>query len=970
MPTAREKLAALRGVPETASARDKLAVLRGKAPTKLLDAEGLTGAEAKRRAAAGEPVLQEGEGLRPATEGENIAGGAAAVVSGAAEGLAGTVGLAVDAATGPFRAAGAAAKAIIGGKGLRGAGEAVQAEALNLPVTRKATEAADDLEKALRDGLGVEEDVATSAALPAIRFTAVGLTPGPEFAAFAKGRKLSAENVIEFYERKAAATTDEGAKAAIEAEMRRTVASVAPPAPTKAVDVAAPPSGTGAAPTAAAELGPDGVVERAATPTAEKVSGQAAKNIPDSIPTGIPPKADGPPALPPAPADAPVIPSGELPKYAEPSSINLQRLNITDDAKRTLVQTAEQMRPELEKLRGKPLTHEEVIEDAAGADLLRRAIPRAESAKNIAQQLRTRQHLAAMLEGNQPVTAEMIERIQQVSSFASDAGRRLNAQKIDADPILQTAQTKMIQRLTEMGHKADEIVEAAKGVDFNDARQATDFYRKFVKPSLGELLDEYRYANMLSSPRTHIVNAFSNVLQVGALRPAVRLVSGGMDWLGSAVTGKARERYVSEVPAYYRGAANSVADASREALKAITGKRAVEHLDMDRIPTGSKLTAPFRVVSNVLEAGDIFFRTIAEGGELEALARRAAEKGEEVTEATLAKMHKEAQENAKEVIFRKDLDPSDASGQGAVLARIDRITGAVEQALAAVPGGRWFVPFMRTPTNILKQGIEYSPLGLSTLPRNADKTEQLAKAFIGSTVFAGAATLSLQDRTTWAVPKSAKDRAAFYAAGMQPYSVKIGDKWVSYSKLGPLAYPIAMAAGAKHYAMDAPETAGADAAEKMTRIMLGVAEFFSDQSYVQGLATMLEVPKGVSDLAGAATKTASNFATQLVPLSGLLRWANQMLDPVYRKSGRNLSIESIIDNVRKGIPFASEDLPAYKTPTGEPSKRQMPVVNAVSPIAISEEDPEEAARFRRLQAERRGAALRKRQEKAQEEKAQ
>jgi hypothetical protein len=281
----------------------------------------------------------------------------------------------------------------------------------------------------------------------------------------------------------------------------------------------------------------------------------------------------------------------------------------------------------------------------------------------------------------------------------------------------------------------------------------------------------------------------------------------------------------------------------------------------------------------------------------------------------------------------------------------------------SVPGGRWVVPFIRTPANILKQGIEFSPIGFATLPGSTRKAEQLSKAMIGSMVFGGAAGLAMQDRTTWAVPKTAKERAAFYAAGMQAYSVKIGDKWVSYSKLGPLAYPIAMAAAMKHYSMDAPEVAGADTGEKAVRILGGIAEFFSDQSYLAGIQVLLEIPKGVSDVGGAVSKTTSNFATQLVPLSGLLRWVDQIVDPVYRKSRRDLSVDAIIENVKKGIPGLSQDLPAYKTPRGEDSKRPLPIVNAVSPVAVSEENEREKARFEKMQAARRATVLRSRAKK-------
>ena len=98
----------------------------------------------------------------------------------------------------------------------------------------------------------------------------------------------------------------------------------------------------------------------------------------------------------------------------------------------------------------------------------------------------------------------------------------------------------MIKQLLDMGIETDKIIKGAEGIDFNNAKQASDFYRKFVKPTLPEIIDEYRYLNMLSSPKTQIVNTFSNILQVSFLRPATRLFSGITDNIVSTLTEKNR----------------------------------------------------------------------------------------------------------------------------------------------------------------------------------------------------------------------------------------------------------------------------------------------------------------------------------------------------------------------------------------------------------------------------------------------
>ena len=618
---------------------------------------------------------------------------------------------------------------------------------------------------------------------------------------------------------------------------------------------------------------------------------------------------------------------------------NLQRLNIAPKVKQHLSETIEKIKPELEELKGGILKNTEVVEAAQKSDILRRVVSKEATLKSEAAILRTRQHLAELAK-SEKVTPEFIDTLRVVSSEATQRGRELQALGIQADPSLGTIKTKIVKELLDIGKSTDDILKAAEGVDFTNAQQVTNFYRKFVKPNLSEIIDEYRYINLLSSPKTHIVNAFSNILQTTLLRPATRLASGLIDPIASKLTGKERQFYVSQVPAYYKGAFNSLGEAIGGFSRALKGQTLIERPDIKRIPTGLKIFRPFQAIPRLLEASDIFFRTLATGGEVEALMS----KGVKETDAI-----RQAADTAAELVFRKALDPSNKTGQGAVLASIDKLTSAVYK-LRNVPVVKWFIPFVQTPMNILKQGLEYSPLGITTLPGATNKVEQLGKTMIGSTVFAGAGWLALNDRTTWAVPTGQKEKDTFYAAGMQPYSVKIGNKWVAYSRLGPLAYPIAMAAAVKYFTEQNPKAVSDTDLQKTTKIFLGIAKFFSDQSYMEGLGDIVGIAEG--DVT-AATQALSNIPSQLIPLTSLQRWVANMVDPIYRKTQTGLSVESIIQNLEKGIPFLSKRLESYKTPFGQPSERQYPYVSAVSPVGVTKEDPFFSGKFEMIEQKKR-----------------
>lgn len=632
----------------------------------------------------------------------------------------------------------------------------------------------------------------------------------------------------------------------------------------------------------------------------------------------------------------------ELPK----TPINVQRLNIPKEVQKKVIDAAESIKPELEKVTGRKLTNAEVVEAAKTSDMLRRGVSRELTLKEEAAILKTRQHLAALAEGKE-ITPELIDTLQTLKSVAADRGRQLQSLSIGADPSLNTVRIKMLQKIAEVVDDTDAIVKAAQGVDFSNAKEAAKFYRTFVPPKFTEVLDEFRYMNMLSSPKTHIVNAFSNLIQSGVVRPATRLAAGIVDNIGARLTGKQREFYVRQVPAYYKGMYNSVGDAAKKALDVLQGKQFVTNLDLSRIPTGSRATAWGQIITNGLEAGDVFFRSLVEGAEQAALAAGGK---------TGAAAVKEASETAAYTVFRKALDTKNLTGQGSVLTAIDKMTDGIQSFGKKVPAVRWFVPFVQTPMNILKQGVEYSPLGFSTLKGSTHKTEQIAKALVGSFVFAGAGALAAQGRTTWALPENKEEREAFYAAGLQPYSVRIGDSWIKYDKLGPLAYPMAMAAATQWYLNENPKAATQNNTERLTAVLGGVAEFFSDQSYMQGLGNLIgtvqsigQGGKGTTNLAGQA----STLAGQLVPLASLQRWVARMIDPVFRKPGKEFNVESIVQNLKRDIPFVSKTVEPYLTPRGEESKRPMPFLNALTPFTVSTQVPEYIQKLRGVRSEAR-----------------
>lgn len=620
------------------------------------------------------------------------------------------------------------------------------------------------------------------------------------------------------------------------------------------------------------------------------------------------------------------------------SAVNPENLQIAEDARQQLDRATEAVGKEIENQTGRPLTHEEVIEKSKQAEILTKGASREATLNFEAALLKTREHLAALAE--QPeLTPEFLDTLRIVANTGTDIARQLESFKIAAMPEYATVKTQIIKELIKLGRSSEEILSASQGVDFKDQTQVAEFYRKFVKPTLSQELDEFAYINILSSPRTHIVNAFSNLIQMAGLNPLTRLASGAVDMVASGLRGAARDHYVSEVPQFYKGAINAIPDAIKAVNEVMAGKQYVERPDVKHIPTNSKRVqiatlGAGKFVTRALEASDVFFRTMIESGEVEALLERNMKMGTQLDEKLMADVKKEAKRRAEYYVFRSPVDPPNKSGQGSVLSSIDTLTNAV-YGLRDVAGVKWFIRFVRTPMNILKQGIEYSPAGITTLNGAKDKDEQIGKTILGSLVFGSGLYLATSGKTTWSVPRRKKEREMFYQSGRVPYSININGTWVSYSKLGPLAYPLAMASAIHYYENEAPGAMSEGVFEKAADALSATMQFFGDQSYVQDIGSLVKLVQGEKS---AMSNLITSVPNQLIPLSSLQRWANGFLDPIYRKAEKGISPEAILDNLQKSIILMSQYVPAAKDAFGRDSVKKFPLVNAVSPMQISPAD--------------------------------
>lgn len=628
-------------------------------------------------------------------------------------------------------------------------------------------------------------------------------------------------------------------------------------------------------------------------------------------------------------------------------SINTKRYEIGESAKNLIADETERLRPQIEEAIGKPLSNIEVRQVAdQSSKVLEEVIGRKQTREYIAALQRTRDRLAAAAQSN-TVDENFIKDLLVVRTNAANAGRLLQAHKVAT--VAVDAKTAIIDAVLKVNQNVDEVAKAAQGVDFSDFKQASEFYRKFIQPKLSEWIDLLRYNSMLSSPITHEKNIFSNLLNTTLIPVVEKATNGAFDFITSKFTGAERQTFSGEAVKYLQGYAKNIKPAWQKFVDVFKGKSPMTQLDLEKeIPiadTGLKgrIVKVLSVPMKALEGADQFFRELTTAGETEALKYRRSLGGKVATVEGVVPIAEEqiastASDIAAYRLYRQDLFHE---GQGPVLDAVDQLTSKLmslrnnPNPIISIPA-KFTVPFVKTPMNIFKQGLEYSPIGFATAIGNADKRLQFAKATMGSAVVAGTAMLIGAGRLTGAEPRTEPEKSMWRKAGRQPYSIKIGDKWVSYQYLNPaIAFNMAMVSIVDQMIKD--KKTDQDFADVALSAVSNYAAYLADQSYFKSFGDLLNAVSGGES---AASQLISNYPQQLIPFRALGGWMARLSDDYQRKVDKDASfVEKQIQSLMMNVPGLTEMIPARTDAEGNPIENQNKLFNAFSPVKVMQEDP-------------------------------
>lgn len=274
-----------------------------------------------------------------------------------------------------------------------------------------------------------------------------------------------------------------------------------------------------------------------------------------------------------------------------------------------------------------------------------------------------------------------------------------------------------------------------------------------------------------------------------------------------------------------------------------------------------------------------------------------------IQQALINTYHAESKTASAVAKFKADLRGSDNFAH--------RVLGDIVEGL---------LPFVKTPINVAKQSVQYSPLGFVSTAAEGVKVargtgdvnlmlDHAAASVTGSALFALGGILAEKGLLTAGISDDEKDKANL--EGRQEYSLQLVDndgKLHSYTIDWANAAAIPMFAGAEYAKLSASDGASLNSVASASQQVL---EPLLEMSFLQGLNDNLESLRYSEDpyIYGMAKQSLSSYATQGIPtLAGQVA---RSIDPIRRSTySGTTGIESDIgytaNKIRNKIPFLSE----------------------------------------------------------------
>lgn len=460
---------------------------------------------------------------------------------------------------------------------------------------------------------------------------------------------------------------------------------------------------------------------------------------------------------------------------------------------------------------------------------------------------------------------------------------------------------------------------------------------------------------LLSAPSTHIVNTISNAA-VLALRVVERKVGEKI----SSVLGDDAGVQAGEAAAQYAGTVGGIIDGFRNAWKSLRsgesgfGLGKVEGQQQGAISSEAlKMSSSswlgrgvdmagniIRIPGRLMGAEDEFFKTVGYRSELHAQAVRQA--NAEAAKGAIAE--KDVAMRVAQIIADPPENIRMAAVDAATYQTFSNAPGKLAQALmnlrAHYPALNVILPFVKTPANILNFTFERTPLApiLSSFRQNiaaggARRDLALSQMGVGTMAMLAFADMTLSGRVSGRGPLENGAKQALRREGWQPYSMRVGDRWIPYNRLDPIGSLVGLAADTTEAVMQfGPQTDDPDVEKLPVATATALAGNMVNKTYLSGLTAIIGA---MNEPEMAAEAWVQRLVGSAVP--AIVASTERIQDPTVRE------VYSMLDAVRARVPGLSDELPARRDLWGEAIKQESgfgKMYDFLSPVYSQQPTPE------------------------------
>lgn len=548
---------------------------------------------------------------------------------------------------------------------------------------------------------------------------------------------------------------------------------------------------------------------------------------------------------------------------------------------------------------------------------------------------------------------QLVEIGANLKSVIRGAAQTTSAGRIQTTDVVsgqQLAASDIAQQITEIAQNGNKDVDAlARAIVTNKQAgggnasllRIAERGQKSIARKANEIINEVYINSILSGPKTHMINLLSNAMNATLL--PFEKITGGL--LRGDVT-TAREGLTQ-----YHGLMLSLNDAMKATGQALRRGRNIldpeaaileaNGVDYRAIRSESEnpvvnlmvngLGELIRIPGRALMAGDEFFKQMNYRANLYArLSREASDmvKAGKLSQGQAQKFVTDRMTTAfdKHGGARSKLDLEYAREATFTQAlRTDSPLGSfargVQNATNKYPPLKLILPFVRTPANILKAGLQRTPV-LRRLSKSIQ--EDLAsgdaarvaaaqgKLNTGVMLYSSAAMLALNGQITGSGPTDPAQRALLMETGWRPYSYKRtrsdgGTEYVEYRRLEPFAMIFGTVADVIDISGQASDM---DTQEMASAVAIAFSNNVASKTFLQGIVDAVEA---FSDPERYMDRFMLNYASAMVPHSAFWREIRKGTDPVMR------DVRNLKDAVKNTVPGYSKDIPARRSwITGQP----------------------------------------------------